>query len=115
MNRLIPKETEMHYKTIVLGLLKKHAKLHNRLRRKRLLLRALDLYARELKTHHEAWKEELLKKKPGSAPSQIASEALEIALKELEDFFRSSFPTKDNEPLSLEEGMAFIRRGTPRE
>ena len=99
----------MHYKTMVLELLKQHPKVHNRLRKKRLLLPALDRFAVELKTSHEALKDQLSQKRPGSDPSQISSEALEIALKELEAIFRSWSPTKNDEPLSLEEAVAFIR------
>ena len=102
----------MHYKTIVHELLMSHKKLHNQLRKKRLLLAALNRYAAELKTRHEALKDDLSKRKPGSDPSQIASEALEIALKELGDSLASLSPTKDHELPSLIEGMAFIRRHT---
>ena len=62
------------------------------------------LYARELKTSHEAWKETLSQARPGSDPSQIASEALEMALKELEDRLPSASPPDEN-------GSTFPRRG----
>jgi hypothetical protein len=42
-------------------------------------------WATELKASHETWKQTLAEAKPGSEPSQIASEAMEMALKELED------------------------------
>ena len=105
----------MHYKTIVLELLKQHPQIHDQLRRSRMLLSTLELRARELKIRHEAWKDQLSQKKPGSDQSQIASEALEIALKELEDFLHSGFHPKSGEPLSLEGAMAFIRGRTPHE
>ena len=56
----------------------------------------------------------LCQARPGSDPSQIASEALEMALKELEDRLPSASPQNDHEPLSLDAAMAFIRRHTPR-
>jgi hypothetical protein len=70
----------MHYKTIVLGLIEERPEIHEKLRRTRTLLPTLELYAKKLKTSHEAWKEHLFKERPASDPSQIASEALEIAL-----------------------------------
>ena len=103
----------MHYKTMVLELLKQHPKTHNRLRKKRLLLPALDRYARALKASHEAWKDRLSRLKPGSDPSQIASEALEIALQELQDSLPSASPPDESEAISIEDAMAFLRRHTP--
>jgi hypothetical protein len=103
-------ENKMHYKTMVHELVKSHPMIHDLLRRKRLLLPALDRYAAELKRRHDTLKDQLSQRKPGSDPSQISSEALEIALRELEDSFRSWSPTKNDDLLSLEEAVAFIRR-----
>jgi hypothetical protein len=100
----------MHYKTIILELLQQHPEIHNQLRSKRMLLPTLELHARQLKTRHEAWRERLSRARPGSDPSQVASEALEIALKELEDFLG---PPDDSEPLTVEAAIAFIRGHTP--
>ena len=104
----------MQYKTIILELLQQRPEMHDQLRKERKLLPTLELYAKELKTSHEAWKELLSQARPGSDPSQIASEALEMALKELEDRLPSASPPDDNEPLSLDAAMAFIRRHTSR-
>ena len=104
----------MQYKTIVLELLQQRPQMHEQLRKQRKLLAAMELYARELKTSHEEWKETLDQRRPGSDPSQIASEALEIALQELEDRLPAESHPEDNDPLSLDEAMAFIRRPTPR-
>ena len=60
-------------------------RMHDQLRKSRKLLPTLELYARELKTSHEAWKEMLAQLRPDSDQTQIASEALEMALKEMED------------------------------
>jgi hypothetical protein len=103
----------MQYKTIVLELLKQHPKLHNHLRKKRLLLPVLDRYAKALKSSHEAWKEHLSQAKPGSEPSQIASEALEIALKDLEDSLSRGSRLGTDDSLSLDTAIAIIRRRTP--
>ena len=98
----------MQYKTIVLELLKEQTQLHEQLRLTRRLLPTLETCARELKASHESWTETLSQAKPGSDPSQIASEALELAIKELEDRLPSVSPPDAQEPLSLDEAMASI-------
>jgi hypothetical protein len=104
----------MQYKTIILELLQQRPEMHDQLRKNRKLLPALELYAHELKTSHEAWKEVLYQAKPDSDPSQIASEALEMALKQLEDRLPSASLRDHQEALSLDEAMAFIRSHTSR-
>lgn len=99
----------MQYKTIVLELLKERPELHEQLRLTRRLLPTLETCARELKASHETWKEILAQKEPGSDHAQIASEALEMALKELEDRLPSASRTNDDEALSLDDAMAFLR------
>ena len=104
----------MQYKTIVLQLLEQHPEVRDQLKRHRQMLPTMERYARELKTRHEAWKDRLSQAMPGSDESQIASEALELALKELEDRLPSGSPRDDKEALVLEGAMASIRRPTPR-
>jgi hypothetical protein len=104
-------EMIMHYKTIVLELLKQRPRMQERLRKSRKLLPTMEQHARELKTSHEAWKELLTQMRPGSDPSQIASEALEMALKELED--RLPAESHGHENQVLDAAMLFIRH-TPR-
>jgi hypothetical protein len=82
--------------------------LHEQLRLTRRLLPTLETCARELKASHETWKETLAQAKPGSDQSQIASEALEMALKELEDRLPSESQPNEDEALSLDEAMAFL-------
>ena len=103
----------MLYKTMVLELLHQRREMQEQLRRTGSLLPTLERYAQELKTSHEAWKEALSQTKPHSDPNLIASEALEIALKELEDRLPSASPADETAPLSLEGAMAFVRRHTP--
>ncbi len=103
----------MQYKTIVLELLQQHPQIHQHLQSRRTLLPMMELYAKELKTNHEAWEERLSRALPGSDPSQTASEALEIALWELETFLQSEFPPDVSEPPTLEGAMAFLRGLTP--
>jgi hypothetical protein len=109
----MPKETAMLYKTMVLELLQQRPQMHEQLRRQRMLLATLDLYASELKAMHEAWKEQLSQARPGSSQSQIASAALEMALKHLEDCLPPASPLEGNDPLSLDAELAFLRRHTP--
>jgi hypothetical protein len=111
----MPKETTMQYKTIVLELLQQNQELHERLRRERKLLATVNRLATELRDRHLASKEQLSQARPDSDPSQIASVALEIALKPLEDSLRSESPADGSEALSLDEAMAFVRRHTPPE
>jgi hypothetical protein len=107
-------EANMHYKTIILELLQQRPQMHDLLRKNRKLLPALEFYATELKTSHEAWKETLSQAKPGSDQSQIASEAMEMALGELEDRLLSASLADTAEPLSLDAAMAFVRNHTSR-
>lgn len=104
----------MQYKTIVHELLLTRTELHEQLRLTRRLLPTLESCARELKASHETWMESLSQAKPGSDPSQISSEALEMALKELEDRLPSVSPPDDHEPPSLDKAMAQILSPTSR-
>lgn len=101
------------YKTMVLSLLEERPEIHDQLRKNRALLPALNRYASQLKARHEAWMDRLSQAKPGSAESQLASEALVIALQELKDCLTSGFPGNGSEFLSLEGAMAFIRAHKP--
>ena len=104
----------MQYKTIVLELLKQRTELHEQLRLTRRLLPTMETCAKELKASHEAWKETLSQAMPGSEPSQIASEALELALNELEDRLPSALNLDEDEVLSLDKAMAHIQSHTSR-
>ncbi|HZU38008.1 MAG TPA: hypothetical protein VFA18_18955 [Gemmataceae bacterium] len=104
----------MQYKTIVLELLKERTQLHEQLRKERKLLTTLERYARELKTNHEAWMDMLAQMRPGSSQTQLASEAMEMALKELEDRLPSASPLEGSEAMVLDAAMMFRRRPTSR-
>lgn len=104
----------MLYKTIILELLQQRPEMHEQLRKERNLLPTMEIYAKELKESHEAWKEVLSQAKPGSDQSQTASEALEMALKELEDRLPPASPMDDHEALSLDQAMAFVRSPSSR-
>lgn len=104
----------MQYKTIVLEMLQQRTQLHEQLRQERKLLTTMEMYAKELKASHEAFKEQLQKANPDSDPIQTSSEAFEIALKELED--RLPPVSEEDAPaeLSLDGAMAFLRSHSQR-
>lgn len=105
----------MQYKTIMLELLQEYPTLHQELRAARQLLPALGRYATDLKTRHLYWIEALRQQQPQSAPEQIASAALEIAVQELRDSLPHDSPPNvlTSEPFSLAAAMAVLRRHTP--
>jgi hypothetical protein len=105
----------MHYKTIVLGLLDQYPVLYEELRVRRSILQALDRYSTDLKASHDFWTDQLARARPGSEPTQTASEALELAIQELRNRL-STESQKDPsaEPLSLDEATAYIREAALR-
>jgi hypothetical protein len=105
----------MHYKTIVLELLQQYPQLHRELASRKTLLPTLDHFSADLKALHDNWTQTMSRERPESAPSQIASETLELALQELRDALpAASTPNDDStEPLSLDAATAHIRRHTP--
>jgi hypothetical protein len=103
------------YKTIILALLQQRPEIYDQLRRSRMLMKTLDHYSGALKTSHEAWKDRLSQANPGTGEIELASQALEIALREIEDCLTSGSPPNRSEPLSLDAAIAFIRAHTPPE
>jgi hypothetical protein len=103
----------MLYKTMVLELLQNRPAVHEKLRRQRMLLKAMEFYAGELKDLHEAGKQHLAETMPGSDQSQIASQALELALKELEGILPSDSSTEEADQPSLDDFMTYLRDRTP--
>ena len=97
----------MQYKTLTLQLIRAYPEIHNQLKRERAKLPTVDRLAWELKTRHEALKTLLAQTRPGS-DLQISSEALEIALRELEERLSLASMTEDSEPLSLDAAMAYL-------
>lgn len=99
------------YKTIVLELLQQRPELQEQLRRRRMLLTALEFYARELKDLHEASMEHLSATGSGGDPSQ---EALEVALKELQEgCLPDASSQEESVRPSVEDLLAFLRSHTP--
>ncbi len=105
----------MLYKTIVLELLKQQPRLHDELRRQKMLLKTMEYFANELKSLHEGWKQHLAETRPEIDPSQIASEAMELALKELQDSLPSDSSSEDEHRPALDDLMTFLSAHTPAE
>ncbi len=105
----------MQYMTIVLELLQQQTELHEQLRITHTLLPTLETLALELRASHHSWKESLSLARPASDPIQVASEALEIAVQELETRLRSASPRDASEAFSLDQAMAYIHSPTPKE
>ena len=83
----------MPYKSIILALLEQDPLLHDRLRRERKLFSTMNACAVDLKRRHTAWMDALWAARPESDPSQLTSEALELALDELRASLREEFST----------------------
>lgn len=103
----------MLYKTMVLDLIQQHPEIHDQLLINRMLLPTVEVYAQALSIRHDEWKAMLSEAKPESNDKQIASAALELALKELEHRLAIGSPPEETELLSLEAAMEFVRRHTP--
>jgi hypothetical protein len=99
----------MQYKTIILELIQAQPELYEQLRSSKRLLPAIDDYAVLLKTSHELWKERFSQANLGSDPRQIAAEAMELAIQELQHRLPSASPADEAEPLSLDAAMNFLR------
>ena len=102
----------MQYKTIVLELIQQQPELHEQLRASRTLLATMNRHALELKARHEVLMDRLSQTRPGSDRSQLSSEALEIALKELEEDLSSASKADEDGP-ALDGAMAYLKRLTP--
>jgi hypothetical protein len=105
----------MLYKTLILELLQQRPEIRDQLRKERRLLSKMEQYAMELKTSHQAWIQVLSQMRPDSDRSQLSSEALEIALQELEDRLPSDSPPEESDRQFLDAAMLFTRKPrTPR-
>jgi hypothetical protein len=105
----------MQYKTIMLELIQQRPQMHEELRQSRKMLETVERYAHELRDSHLALVETLSKARPDSDPSQIRSEALEIAVQEMQERLDANTSTTEEqgEGPTLDGAMAYIRRHTP--
>jgi hypothetical protein len=105
-------EALMHYKTIVLGLLEDRPLLRSELQRQRRMLATVEQHAEELKASHRTWQDQLAQLRPGSDAAQIASEAMELALAELQERLPSESEVGEG-TFSRDEAMARVKRRSP--
>ena len=104
----------MQYKTIMFHMLEQQAQRQGPHQASPMRITTLDHYSGELRASHQAWMTSLSRSRPGSDQAQIASEALELAIQELEERLQADFPPQQqDEALSLDEAMTFLRRHTP--
>ena len=102
----------MHYKTIMLELLQQHPRIHEQLRQERKLLTTMETLASELKTCHEMLTESLATANRYRNLTQISSEAMELAIRIMQDRLRSESPLDKDETLSLDQAMDYIKNHT---
>ncbi len=103
----------MQYNTIVLELIQQRPLLHDQLTSSNSLLSAVNHYAPLLRDNHLAIIEELREKRPESAEIQLASEAIELALEQLEAILPPEEMKNETETLTLDAAMAYLRKQTP--
>lgn len=104
----------MQYKTIVLELIQQRMELHEQLRVTRQLLPTVETCARRLKSSHEEWKATLAESRPDSNPLQTSSEAMELALQDLEELLSDVSQSVEEDPLSLGAAIAHIHATSPK-
>jgi type II secretory pathway component PulM len=98
----------MQYKTIAMELIGQRSQLHEKLKRERKLLSTMETIARELKTSHEAISQDLAMEQPQMEASLISSQAMEMALTEMEARMPPVSPKGDGDELSLDQIMATL-------
>jgi hypothetical protein len=102
--------TMICYKTIVLEMLQDHPAMYDKLLSTRTLLATLEEYASDLRNRHQIWMELLSEAKPDRDPIQIASEAGELAIEELQKRLACGQTLHEDEAFSLDRATAFISR-----
>lgn len=102
----------MLYKTIMLEMIQDRPGLYFELRSTNRLLPAVETYASELRTRHQVWKHAITRRRPESSPTQVADEAMELAIEDM----TSRLPSEsagEAEIFSLDEAMNYLRKATP--
>jgi hypothetical protein len=103
----------LHYKGIILEWLVEHPAVYRRLLKKRLLKTTLKVYASKLMERHYVWQRRLAHMNPPRELSQLADDALPVALKELEYSLLAGLPPEQVKPLPMLEAMALVKRRSP--
>lgn len=103
----------MTYQTMILELMMQRPRTLKELRSNRVLFPAIELYAKQLRQIHQSWKRHLFQNSLECCEEQIASEALEFALMEVQELFPTEPSDEVGIPFSLASLMAFLRAQTP--
>jgi hypothetical protein len=108
----------MQYKTIVMELLEQHPQIHESLKRERRLLAMIESLARELKATHEQILRDLSEQQPpplGDGSSGISSQAMEMAIAELQELLAILSGDENDDTLNLDQFMALLLQHSARE
>ena len=106
-------EFPMQYKTIVLQLLEQRPNYYTQLTSQRKALETLNTLAQELKDNHEMLQTEFLESNPAISLELIASQALELAVQNLERNLPCEPPLEGDDQISLDLVMNSVRRHLP--
>jgi len=96
-------------------LIKQRPNLHDRLASSGRLTSTMEQLAVQLRDNHRQLTEQLREARPGSADIQLNSEAMEIAVNEIEQTLPDESPENDEAVFSLDAAIAYVRRHTPPE
>ena len=99
----------MLYKTILLELIESRPELHARLKHQKAVQATVERLALDLKSRHAEWMDSLQQSNPDLDPIQLASQAGELALQEIEEQLEDETPETD-ETFSLDGAMAYLQR-----
>ena len=103
----------MHYKTIVLELLKQQPEMYGELIRSNSLISTLNQLASQLRESHLTILDQLTQKEPNQSQLLLKSEAMEIAVSQLQESLQTIPQSESAGALSLEGAMAYIKQHTP--
>ncbi len=104
----------MLYKTITLGLMEANSASYRELCRHRLALPVMEALSAHLKQRHEAWKALLSRAGSARDPNGMTSEAMELAVEELEKRL-AAWSSGTDGPLTRDQVLAEILEGLPAE
>ena len=101
------------YQTLVLNLIREFPLVHYPLKEQKILKETMEKEARNLEARHQALRDHLSRTKPEIDQMQLGSAALELALEEFQTRLASGLQPEDQETLSLDAAIAYLRKVTP--
>ena len=100
----------MQYKTIMMELLEQSPALNSQLKKNHQLLATIEAMARELKRNHERIIGELTDRQLDGGSSGISSQAMEIAVAEMQERLAALSNREEDETLTLDQIMELVTR-----